>query len=185
MIKTKQNTKLKRNKMEFLKKIWNKFSGWLFGYSDIEKKLNTLYNMRKFYECNAPAFAFQACDCVCRGCLFSKKKPLRRGLVAYIASPVSIYLKDDYNEGVKKAILHAKRVATKAKDCGYIPLSAPMAFLHIYDERFEREKAMSACFEILEKCDVLFYDQRDLHKSEGMRRELMFAKSKGIKIVPY
>lgn len=110
------------------------------------------------------------------------------GNVAYIASPVSMYVKgaktcDDYYEGVKNAEAHAAKVAIKAKDMGYIPVSAPMTFLSVYDERTEREIALEACFSILKKCDVFFYDMKDLHKSEGMRKELEFAQKNGLTIV--
>lgn len=110
------------------------------------------------------------------------------GIVAYIASPVHIYIRnaktyDDYVFGLENARSHATAVAIKAKEMGYIPVSAPMTFLSVYDERTEREIALEACFSVLKKCDVFFYDTRDLHKSEGMRKELEFAQKNGLTIV--
>lgn len=110
------------------------------------------------------------------------------GIVAYIASPVNTYIRnaktyDDYVFGLENARSHATAVAIKAKEMGYIPVSAPMTFLSVYDEMTEREIALEACFSILKKCDVFFYDTRDLHKSEGMRKELEFAQKNGLTIV--
>lgn len=106
------------------------------------------------------------------------------GKVAYIASPVARYISAfEYDVGVLNAKNHAARIATIAKTRGYIPVSVPLMFLDVYDEREEREVALEACFSILKKCDVFFYDRRDLHKSEGMRCELKFAQENGITIV--
>lgn len=109
-------------------------------------------------------------------------------LVAYIASPVAIYFTknlsdEEFIESCKKAKSHALQVSLAAKEKGYIPLSVPILFLDIYDERAERDRALRDCFEILERCDVFFYQKNDLPKSEGMQKELKYAMDRGMLIV--
>lgn len=65
----------------------------------------------------------------------------------------------------------------------YIPISAPLLFLKVYDENNERKEALEAGLEILKKCDIFAYKTDDYIKSKGLRGEYRIAKEIGVEII--
>lgn len=104
--------------------------------------------------------------------------------LAYIATPVAFFfIGRTPKSALNTAITHAKKVSKIAKDMGYIPISLPMSFLKIYDEKTERDMALRDCLSVLKRCDVFFYLQKDLPLSVGMSNELEMAQDLKLEIV--
>lgn len=103
---------------------------------------------------------------------------------AYVASPVAYYFRN-YGEikGLKFARRHAIAVCREIKALGYIPISAPLLFLGVYNETQERDLAMNAGLMVLESCDAFAYRECDLILSEGIQEELKEAKLRKMEIV--
>lgn len=102
--------------------------------------------------------------------------------IAYIASPVKLFFKkhieDKYlgNEYAYLKALENVKLFRKKFGNDYIPISAPLMFLKVYDENTEREEAFDAGLEILKMCDVFAYRVDDYSESEGIKKELELAK---------
>lgn len=111
--------------------------------------------------------------------------------LAYIASPVKVYFErfsDDKEIANEHAYLKALQNMREFKMIyrnNYIPISAPLLFLKVYDENTEREKAFHAGLEILKKCDVFAYKAEDYIVSKGIRDEYKIAKELSLEIVSF
>lgn len=111
--------------------------------------------------------------------------------LTYIASPVKVYFekypgdKEIANEYAYLKALQNMREFKRIYGNNYIPISAPLLFLKVYDENTEREEAFQAGLEILKKCDVFAYKADDYIKSKGIRDEYKLAKEIGLEIIPF
>lgn len=95
----------------------------------------------------------------------------------YICSP----LRGNYEENMKNAETYCRLVMK------YVPNAVPLA-PHIYFPRFlddtdaeERELGISAGLSLLDKCDEL-WAFGIYNPSEGMKREIDYAKKRGIPV---
>ena len=111
--------------------------------------------------------------------------------LTYIASPVKVYFErypDDKEIANEHAFLKAlKNMREFRRNYGnnYIPISAPLLFLKVYDENTEREEAFHAGLELLKKCDVFGYKAEDYVVSKGIREEYKIAIELGLEIVTF
>lgn len=111
--------------------------------------------------------------------------------LTYIASPVKVYFekypddKEIANEYAYLKALQNMREFKRIYGNNYIPISAPLLFLKVYDENTEREEAFQAGLEILKKCDVFAYKADDYIKSKGIRDEYKLAKELDIEIIRF
>lgn len=111
--------------------------------------------------------------------------------LSYIASPVKVYFekypddKEIANEYAYLKALQNMREFKRIYGNKYIPISAPLLFLKVYDENTEREEAFQAGLEILKRCDVFAYNVDDYMKSKGIRDEYKLAKELGLEIVRF
>lgn len=111
--------------------------------------------------------------------------------LSYIASPVKVYFekypddKEIANEYAYLKALQNMREFKRIYGNKYIPISAPLLFLKVYDENTEREEAFQAGLEILKRCDVFAYTVDDYMKSKGIRDEYKLAKELGLEIVRF
>lgn len=111
--------------------------------------------------------------------------------LTYIASPVKVYFekypgdKEIANEYAYLKALQNMREFKRIYGNNYIPISAPLLFLKVYDENTEREEAFQAGLEILKKCDVFAYKADDYIKSKGIRYEYKIAKELEIEIIRF
>ena len=94
--------------------------------------------------------------------------------IVYICSP----LRGDIVRNQNKALGYCRFVISK----GFIPMSTHLIFPQFMDDCDEkdREKTMEMCLEILSRCDELWCFGEKF--SEGMAREMDFAKKYKIKI---
>lgn len=111
--------------------------------------------------------------------------------LTYIASPVKVYFekyphdKEIANEYAYLKALQNMREFKRIYGNNYIPISAPLLFLKVYDENTEREEAFQAGLEILKKCDVFSYKVCDYINSKGIRDEYKLAKEIGLEIITF
>ena len=94
--------------------------------------------------------------------------------IVYICSPVSSDVKRNQN----KACWYSRFVISK----GYIPIAVHLMFSQFMDDnnKNDRGKAINIRLEILSRCDELWCFGKNI--SEGMLKELEFAKKYMIKI---
>lgn len=94
--------------------------------------------------------------------------------IVYICSP----LRGDIVRNQNKALGYCRFVISK----GFIPIATHLIFPQFMDDcdEKEREKVMDMCLEILSRCDELWCFGEKF--SEGMAREMDFAKKYKIKI---
>ncbi|MDE5600281.1 MAG: DUF4406 domain-containing protein [Oscillospiraceae bacterium] len=94
--------------------------------------------------------------------------------MVYICSPIS----SDVNRNQSKAFGYSRFVISK----GYIPIAVHLMFSQFMDDnnKNDRGKAINIRLEILSRCDELWCFGKNI--SEGMLKELEFAKKYMIKI---
>jgi len=81
------------------------------------------------------------------------------------------------NEAVN--IYRAKQIARMLWDAGYLPI-CPHTSASFFSELTEREQALDYCLNLLDGCDFIYIDLEN-GITAGMRGEIAYAKSKGIK----
>lgn len=105
--------------------------------------------------------------------------------LCYICSPIKHYFQfgSNHNHCLKLAKAHAMQLAREVKALGYIPISAPLMFLGVYDEPLEREEALIASLRVLTTCHALAYRECDLIISEGIKWEVEEATLRGMEVI--
>jgi len=108
--------------------------------------------------------------------------------IVYVASPVRYILTVCFDP--KKAseiiIKLALDGCDRVKEAGHIPFSPVLAFNGVYDEFRERKTIEQACEEFLRRCDeIMVVNSRYTQYSEGIKKEVAFAKELGITQVEY
>lgn len=95
--------------------------------------------------------------------------------LVYIASPLS-----GLNE--ETAFKMAIEASVKIKEAGFVPVSPILMFDGVFDEETERENVLKSGLEVLGKCDYIYVNKENGYweESAGIKRELEFAKSKGV-----
>ena len=81
------------------------------------------------------------------------------------------------NEAVN--IYRAKQIARMLWDMGYLPI-CPHTAGAFFSELTERDKALDYCLNLLDTCDLIYIDIEN-GITAGMRGEIAYAKSKGLK----
>lgn len=105
--------------------------------------------------------------------------------LCYVCSPIKHYYRVASNErlAIKHAKAHAMQLAREIKALGYIPISAPLMFLGVYNEPLEREEALRASLRVLTTCQALAYRECDLLISEGIKCEVEEATLRGMEVI--
>ena len=85
------------------------------------------------------------------------------------------------NYEVRQNIYRAKQIARMLWDAGYLPI-VPHTSASFFYELTEREQALDYCLNLLDGCDYIYIDLEN-GISAGMRGEIAYANSKGIKNV--
>lgn len=102
----------------------------------------------------------------------------------YVASPINFFYKTNHPKiAISLAKKRAINLSLKVKQLGYIPISAPLLFLDLFDEKKERQEAFKASLQVLCCCQIFAYCPRDLEISKGIREELEEAHMRGMKII--
>lgn len=103
-----------------------------------------------------------------------KKKAGRqsRGRVIYVCHP--------YGGHPRKNKLSVAKISRGLLDNGLLPIAPQLFFPQLYSERTERYRALRKCLDYLLLCDEVRVYGDEI--TEGMEREIMFAKMFGIPV---
>lgn len=91
----------------------------------------------------------------------------------------SVFICAPYAGDVKVNVFRAKQIARMLWEAGYLPI-CPHISADFFNELTERDKALDYCLNLLDMCDYIYIDIEN-GISAGMRGEIAYAKSKGLK----
>lgn len=91
----------------------------------------------------------------------------------------SVFVCAPYAGNIKVNVFRAKEIARMLWDAGYMPI-CPHISAGFFSELTEREKALDYCLNLLDGCDYIYIDLEN-GITAGMRGEIAYAQSKGIK----
>ena len=100
-------------------------------------------------------------------------------MIVFISSPYASILEnfEDKEKSRELVFKHARAGARKILEMGHIPFSPVLAFEGVYDEKTQRELAISDSLSMLRRCDgVLFVRSEFSPFSAGMVLEEEWAK---------
>ncbi len=91
----------------------------------------------------------------------------------------SVFICAPYAGNIKYNVANAKNIARMLWEFGYMPV-CPHISADFLDETTERDKALDYCLNLLDMCDFIYVDLTG-PITAGMRGEIAYAKSKGLK----
>lgn len=101
-------------------------------------------------------------------------------MIVFVSSPYAAVLSSIKSENEALGVINSLAVsgAKAVVDMGYIPLSPVLAFKGVFDERTQRDKAISASLAMLKKCEAIYIVRSPYNEfSQGMILEKELALS--------